>query len=95
MKKYIKANIRRNWIEGWGVEGYRVYIPSLKRQATLYISYGGDGIEIIFGRPNAKKRDQVSRNWVNTFGEESFELTDGTKFFISPFKDSIRIETTE
>ena len=78
-------------MEDYCVEGYEIIFKGKK--ATIFIDYYGGEPIVIFkeGRSEAKEFRTI-RNWLNTFAEDSFELENGNKIFISPFKDSIRFE---
>ena len=91
MAKYHKIIINRNWMEGYCTEGYEVTTEEGK--ATIFIDFGGDGPIIILKEGRRKAQEfRTVRDWINTFAEEAYELENGTKIFISPFKDSIRLE---
>lgn len=91
MAKYHKITITRNWMEGYCTEGYEITFKGEK--ATLFIDYGGDGPIIVLKERRRKEQEfRTIRNWLNTFAEDSFELENGNKIFISPYKDSIRFE---
>jgi len=91
MAKYHKITINRNWMEDYCTEGYEVTTEGGK--ATIFIDFGGDGPIIILKEGRRKAQEfRTVRDWVNTFAEEAYELANGTKIFISPFKDSIRLE---
>lgn len=91
MVKYHQIKINRNWMEEYCTEGYEITFEGKK--ATIFIDFGGDGPIIILkeGRKKAQEFRTV-RDWVNTFAEEAYELDNGNKIFISPFKDRIRFE---
>ena len=91
MTKYHKITINRNWNEAFCTEGFEITFKGNK--AKLFIEYGGDGTVIILkeGRKKAQEFHTV-REWLNTFAEEAYELENGNKIFISPFRDSIRFE---
>lgn len=91
MAKYHKIKINRNWVEAFCTEGYEITFNGSK--AKLFVEFGGDGTVLILkeGRKKAKEFHPV-REWFNTFAEESYELENGNKIFISPFKDCIRFE---
>lgn len=91
MVKYHQIKINRNWMEEYCTEGYEITFEGKK--ATIFIDFGGDGPIIILkeGRKKAQEFRTV-RDWVNTFAEEAYELENGNKIFISPFKNSIRFE---
>lgn len=91
MAKYHKITINRNWMEDYCTEGYEVTFKDGK--ATIFIDFGGDGPIIILKEGRRKEQKfRTVRDWVNTFAEEAYELANGNKIFISPFKDSIRLE---
>lgn len=77
-------------MEEYCTEGYEIIFKDKK--ALLFIDYGGDGPIIILKEGRKEQEFRTIRNWFNTFAEDSFELENGNKIFISPFKDSIRFE---
>lgn len=90
MAKYHKIAINRNWMEEYCTEGYEIIFKGKK--ALLFIDYGGGEPIVILKEGRKEQEFRTIRNWLNTFAEDSFELDNGNKIFISPFKDSIRFE---
>ena len=79
-------------MESYCTEGYEITFKGKK--ATLFIDfYDIEGTIIIFKQDGKKAQEfRTIRDWTNTFAEDAYELENGNKIFISPFKDSIRFE---
>lgn len=90
MAKYHLFKINRNWVESFCTEGYEITFEGEK--AKMFIEFGGDGITITLKENKKVQEFRTVKDWINTFAEEAYELENGNKIFISPFKDSIRFE---